>query len=613
MTGHSMSAGRARLSTGVGGTVSIDALIGPEDAERAEAEANRWIKSLRHAHVDGATFRDRFTHRGESLWWFAEIYLHKRRIVVRALRALYALRTLAADRQYAIWDLSDADHVVAHVAREVATAHGIGCEGASLRAARADRLTQAAKAVFHTSAALLDRLRVRSAPHTRTGGVVAFVHSAFARGGAGEEAYIGPVLRALESQMNPSELSLVGLGPRTNFRVRRWHDRLREFADPDFRDLAVTPVDAYSGWRQLGPSRAVWRDRRLVAQRLTASADLRAAACVDGCDLWPLIAAELEGIAELQFPWSARAMDEAGAALDHLAPAAVVTYAEAGGWGRALVLEARRRKIPVAAIQHGLIYRHWLNYLHEPDEMQPSAANPADVGFPTPDRTLLFDRFAREHLERAGRFSPDRLAVTGSPRLDTIVAASRAVDTAARQELRVALGARPETHVVVVASKFTQISPAFGALVDAAAAMPGVLLLVKPHPAEGAHPYLEAAAGAAHVRIAPPDADLGMLTTIASALVTVNSTAAIEAMLLDVPALVVALPNNLTPFVDVGAMAGAPTLAAIRPVLEGLLYDRSMRERLAEARRAFITRYGIVADGGAAGRAAELIVDLTKR
>jgi hypothetical protein len=245
--------------------------------------------------------------------------------------------------------------------------------------------------------------------------------------------------------------------------------------------------------------------------------------------------------------------------------------------------------------------------------MRPSAVNPADVGFPTPDRTLLFDHFAREHLEREGRFPPDRLAVTGSPRLDTIVAASRAVDTVARQELREALGARPETHVIVVASKFTQIASAFRALVDAAAAMPAVLLVVKPHPAEGANPYLEAAAGAAHVRIAPPDADLGTLTTIASGLVTVNSTSAIEAMLLDVPALVVALPNNLTPFVDVGAMAGAPTLAAIGPALQGLLYDHSMRERLAEARRAFITRYGIVADGGAAGRAAELIVGLTKR
>jgi len=611
MTSRAVSGTRARLGTGPG-AMSVDALIAPEDAERAEADANRWIKSLRHARVDGARFRDRFTHRGDSLWWFAEIYLHKRRIIARALRALYALRKAASDGAFATWDLSGVDHVVAHVAAEVARTHGISCEGVSRGAARSDRLTQAAKAVFHTSTAMADRLRVRSAPPVTKGGVAAFVHSAFARGGAGEEAYIGPVLRAIELRVGADHLSLVGLGPRTSFRVRGWRDRLREFADPDFRDLAVTPVDAYSGWRELAPSRSVWRNRRQVARALTSSRDLREAAAIDGCDLWPLVSAELEGIAELQFPWSARAMDEAGAALDHLSPDAVVTYAEAGGWGRALVLESRRRAIPVAATQHGLIYRHWLNYLHEPDEILPSDANPADSGFPSPDRTLLFDAFAREHLEREGHIPSNRLAVTGSSRLDTIVAASRSIDATARNELRESVGATPATRVVLVASKFTQIAPAFASLVGAAAAMPDVLLVVKPHPAEGVDPYLQAAGGARHVRMSPPAVDLGALTTIADAIVTVNSTAAIEAMLLDVPALVVALPNNLTPFVDAGAMAGAVTLEGIGPALQGLLYDRETRERLTAARRAFITRYGLVADGGAAGRAADLIVGLTK-
>ena len=38
------------------------------------------------------------------------------------------------------------------------------------------------------------------------------------------------------------------------------------------------------------------------------------------------------------------------------------------------MLEARRRGIPTAGLQHGFIYRHWLNYLHEPDEMAAVAA-----------------------------------------------------------------------------------------------------------------------------------------------------------------------------------------------------------------------------------------------
>jgi hypothetical protein len=112
------------------------------------------------------------------------------------------------------------------------------------------------------------------------------------------------------------------------------------------------------------------------------------------------------------------------------------------------------------------------------------------------------------------------------------------------------------------------------------------------------------------VTVAPASADLARLVAAASLLVTVNSTAAIEAMALDVPALVVALPNNLSPFVEAGAMAGAASLAEIGPMLRALLYDQGFRAKLGDGRRVFMARYQITADGRAAVRAADTIVSL---
>jgi hypothetical protein len=304
-------------------------------------------------------------------------------------------------------------------------------------------------------------------------------------------------------------------------------------------------------------------------------------------------------------------MDEAGAALDRLQPRGIVTYAEAGGWGRALVLEARRRAIPVAALQHGFIYRHWLNYRHEGDEMRPSAGNPADVGFPLPTRTLVFDDLAREHLEQSGRFPPSSLPVTGSSRLDAILHEAHRLTDVERREIRARLGASAATSIVVVVAKYTQIANAFRSLVAAVAQMPDVLMVVRPHPAEGIAPYAHAMHGVGNVRPAPPDLQLGALTSVAAAIVTANSTAAIEAMPLGVPALVVELPNNLSPFVDAGVMMGARTATDIEPALRALLYDEGMRGRLAAARGAFIARYGIHVDGGAARRAADVILELS--
>jgi hypothetical protein len=587
----------------------LDRHLDAASAERAEVEANRWIKQLRTAEVDRQPLRDRFVCRGDSLWWFAELYLHKRRVIVDALRARYALEALAEAHPGTRWQLGDASPVVVHVATEIAKQRGIALDGAGRHSARARLRT---KARFHTWSALADRLRPGGTPKPSKGGVVAFVHSAFARGDASEEAYTGPVLRELSAGLGAGSLQLVGLGPRTNFRVRRWRDRVREFADPGATGLALTPVQAFARLRDLATSSQQWRDREAVAASLSASEDLRDWSIVDGLNLWPLVEPELEGIATLQFPWSVRAMDEAGAALDTLSPDAIVTYAEAGGWGRALILEARRRSIPSAALQHGFIYRHWLNYQHEPDEARASAANPFDRGFPFPDRTLLFDDYAREYLERAGAFPAISLVVTGSPRLDHLVQSARALTPAMRHALRASLGAGDAAAIVTVASKHSQIGRAFPALVDAVRDRADVVLVVKPHPAEGADPYRRDARGASNVCVAPPSADLGALTALSTVLVTVNSTAAIEAMALDVAALVLELPNNLSPFVDAGVMAGAASLEAIGPALEGLLYDREMGGRLAAARRAFVDRYGIRADGAAASRAADLIVGLSR-
>ena len=154
----------------------------------------------------------------------------------------------------------------------------------------------------------------------------------------------------------------------------------------------------------------LWRERHELRRALWRSDDLRAAAQIAGCDCWPIIRNELAGVALLQWPWSARAMDEAGAALDALGPSAALTYAEAGGWGRAIVLECRRRGIPTAGLQHGFIHRHWLNYLHEPDEMAADPDHPADAGFPHPSVTLLFDAYAARHLSQEGHFPGERPA-----------------------------------------------------------------------------------------------------------------------------------------------------------------------------------------------------------
>jgi hypothetical protein len=586
--------------------VDLRSYLDPERAERAQDRAYAWIKAIRHLRVDGAPFRSRFTLRGDSLWWFAELYLHKEQAILQVMRTLAAFDALVErDRPVAVSCVADKDgrrFSLPGVIAQAAAARNIRYSGPGWPEPSWDLMKMDARARALAARARLARLRAAPAAAGRAR-VAAFVHTAFWRqeGTDGSaESYIGPVLRALETRVAPDDIRYVGIGARTNFRARRWWDPLVA------RDeTAVVPIERYAPAAALGPSRGVYRDRHRARRSLWESADLRAHAVIDGCDCWPLVQQQLAGVALLQFPWSARSMDEAAAALAALEPDVAVTYAEAGGWGRALAIECRRRAVPLAGLQHGFIYRHWLNYRHEADETAPDPANPSDAGFPFPATTLLFDDNAARHLSVAGRFPPDRLAVTGSARLDELIASVRRLSPADTAAVRREMGAGDPQALVLFAAKEREARPFLPALVDAIRSMPEVQLVIKPHPAETPDVYAAVVSGVANIHVAGSVAALPPLLAAAGAIVTVNSTVAIDALALGVPSVVIGLPNNLTPFVEAGLMAGAGSAAEIRAVLGKALYNQEFRrDKMTVPAREDIQ---------AASRSAEAILALARR
>jgi hypothetical protein len=580
-------------------------------AERATVEAIAWIKGLRDARVDGQRLRQRFTFRGDSLWWFAELYLHKQQVILNVFRSLHALEALVARERPRALHFIRGGAIARGLAPQVAAARHVAYHG-PVGFGRSSALRLAAmkaRAASLNAAALASRLRGGSLlSGRRNATAVAFVHRAFWRADAGDgsaEAYIGPVLTALEQKLGVESLEYISVGPAVNFRARRWWHPLRVGQPTE----TVRPVEAFAPLAALTASREVWRERHQTRRALWTSGDLRARSVIRQCDCWPIVREELAGIALLQWPWSARAMDEAAAALEACRPRVVVTYAEAGGWGRAIVLECRRRGIPSVGLQHGFIYRHWLNYLHEPDEMAADAEHHADVGFPNPTLTLLFDEYAAQHLSHEGRFPAQSLAVTGSPRLDLLADSVARLTPGEIDEARAAAGAGSRA-LVLVTTKHREARGVLEAFLDATAALSDVHVAIKTHPAETPDVYAPLLARHTHVTVLPASAPLAPLLRASRAVVTVNSTVALDAAVVGVPALVIGLPNNLSPFVDAGIMAGAKD--GILQALRQILYDEEFRHELELAQRAFLTRYRIAADGKAAERAADTIVELAR-
>ena len=368
------------------------------------------------------------------------------------------------------------------VVPQIAAARGvrfIGATGFGSGWTRLARLDLRARAL--TLAAYASRLKRRGPALAEPTPVAAFVHRAFwkAKGADGSaESYIGPVLAALERHRG-APLAYIGLGPTENFSARRWWNPARG-SEPA---ASLAAIEGFAPLRALAGSRRLWRERYRLLRALAASPGVRQHAHIRGCDCWPVIREELTGVVLLQWPWSARAMDEAAAALDALRPRVALTYAEAGGWGRALVLEARRRNVRTVGLQHGFIYRHWLNYLHERDEMEPDPANPAgDRGFPAPTVTLLFDAYAANHLSTAGQFPPHALTVVGSARLDALAAAARQLSDGDLDRARRGVTGSARGVFVLLVTKYRQVRGVLSSLIDATRAL-DVKLAIKTHPA----------------------------------------------------------------------------------------------------------------------------------
>jgi CDP-glycerol glycerophosphotransferase (TagB/SpsB family) len=155
--------------------------------------------------------------------------------------------------------------------------------------------------------------------------------------------------------------------------------------------------------------------------------------------------------------------------------------------------------------------------------------------------------------------------------------------------------------LVLFAAKEREARGVLPQLIRAVATMDDLQLVVKPHPAETADVYTSVVGAAPNVRVVEPSAPLPALLAAARAIVTVNSTVAIDAMAIGVPSLVIGLPNNLSPFVERGLMLGAGGAEEIRASLLKLLYDQEFPKRLVRG-----------AVGRAAARSADAILALAR-
>jgi hypothetical protein len=593
--------------------VTIAEALGPgADFEMDEAVI-AWMKELGRKPLgppnESVPFRRRFRLGPLVLWWWAEIYLYHETPLRLWVRDIEALARIVDDRRPERIVLvspvrgleSAARSLVAKVELRGRTRRGPPYWGRTT-------LLHASDLVKMLGSGLKSLPRKRPRPKPGTPRALFLTHASMWRTkrnpDSGEEEPTEMYFdRILPEVAKRAGTSVVAFGPPVPFRKRRLGLRLQDLLEIGTDELPYRSVRSYFSFRlSLDLARDFLRCWTLFAE-LRREEGFAEALSHRGVAFGPEAGACFRDTFLRQFPWAIRTYREVEAVLDVEKPDVLVLYAESSGLGRAAIAATRSRGTPSVAVQHGIMYPQYYSHEHAPDEI-------AD-GAPIPTRTAVFGELAKELLIERGSYPRDRIVVTGSPKFDALVQAAEGFDPAATHR---SAGIPDGARLLVLATRWSAVGPVFADLVQAVERLEGVFLLVKPHQAEPTTPYQEIVNRLApeRTRILPGSTNLLELLFASDGLITVDSFASSEALVLGRRVLVVNLPSNLAPLVERGVALGVHRGEPIEPVLQRLLNDPEAARALEERRKEYIQEFAYGADGRSTERIVSCILEATR-
>jgi|GEM_PF-1235990 len=359
----------------------------------------------------------------------------------------------------------------------------------------------------------------------------------------------------------------------------------------------------------VGEAREFARAMRRASAILTGKDRYRRLFADEGRPLWPLVEHGVRRAFEVS---ASRILPDAAAVARHILtvhrPAVIVSIDVADPRTRIYTLLGAALGIPTVQVQSG-----------------------GDIGRECVEWRFFLDDVvaaqgdsSRDMLLSHG-VPAEKTRVTGSPRHDGLVGASAHLTG----EFRRRFGVPPENRTVVFASSYfleifennlaetgSLLRAMKKAMFAAVAAVPGVSLIVKPHPLENVAETRALVGDPSRVAFAEPGEDIRPLACACDAFFTMGSTATLDALVLGKPTVCPAFPGWVISdaFVRTGAVAVPRSERDIVDILREIAADggAAILRRHAAKRSEYLSK--VVRDGGqgATRRIADLLAELAQ-
>lgn len=296
--------------------------------------------------------------------------------------------------------------------------------------------------------------------------------------------------------------------------------------------------------------------------------------------------------------------------LEREQPDVILMKNEYSEFERALQFAAHFIKIPVIALQHGVIHKNHPGYQYSKSAISQDGSTKFPYA-PTPTTTTVFGPYFKHILTEESAYLASRVEVTGQPRYDILHFANRIYD---KQKFCEQFRIDPNKKIVLIATQpFPVEKTRFEFLYHTLAALreiPDIQIVIKPHPNESIkwHKNHLEVWGVSAV-ILPPQSETFAAIHACDLFISVTSTTILEALILDKTVIVVNISNlpEILPWVEEGAAIGVYDPKDLVTRFNKALFDEKAIRQAQANRSKFVYNHTFQNDGKATDRVVSII------
>jgi hypothetical protein len=331
--------------------------------------------------------------------------------------------------------------------------------------------------------------------------------------------------------------------------------------------------------------------------------------------LWSFLRSRMRRLlSELHVLNYARLIEGARKMLRAERPNVVCMTYETGVYAKAVIAAAQEAGIPTLAIQHGFFSAESIEYMHSK-----SAVTSLQEGCRIPTKTVVGGAYYAELLTRMGSYPAESVVITGYPKHDQLAELKRHESALRKEQILKDLGLSPLKKTIMLASgaflsKYGSRQEydryILESMLNLSSRRRDIQLIIRLHPMEDGRMQEKLIEGK-RVPAAIVKGEKDELVWASDLFVTVNSTTALEALILGKQVLMLDVSDVGVPSVDLGNAVVTFHLDDLHKCIETAIDEPTPTSRLRAIARQ-VERHANTVDGRASVRVMDVLSDLVQ-